>query len=170
MSARDLGVSRAANGWRPEPPAPVERPVPALPPEVASAYSGPVTERPPAAGDPDLASIRRMLEERRDRARARVAVLAARPELGSAQGFGKRIGDGTTEAVSRLTEIGVGESLERGLARTERALAKLDDGTYGTCDSCGEPIARARLQAIPDGVLCLACAASEGRGPARRRR
>jgi DnaK suppressor protein len=117
-----------------------------------------------------LAAIRRELTARRDRTRGRVASLAARPELGSAQGFGKRIGDGTTEAVSRLTEIGVGESLERGLARTERALAKLDDGTYGSCDGCGEQIAPARLRAMPDGVLCLACAASERRtAPARRR-
>jgi DnaK suppressor protein len=120
--------------------------------------------------DLDLAAIRRALEARSDRARTRVAVLAQRPELGSAQGFGKRIGDGTIEAVSRLTEIGVGESLERGLARTERALAKLDEGTYGTCDACGDPIARARLEAIPDGVLCLTCAAAERRERPPRRR
>ena len=62
------------------------------------------------------------------------------PERATAQGFGKRIGDGTTEAISRLTEIGVGSSLEHGLVRTERALAKLDDGTYGRCDACGQPI------------------------------
>jgi DnaK suppressor protein len=127
-------------------------------------------EQGSAAGDLDLAAIRRALEARRDRARSRVAALAQRPELGSAQGFGKRIGDGTIEAVSRLTEIGVGESLERGLARTERALAKLDEATYGTCDACGEPIARARLQAIPDGVLCLTCAAAERRERPPRRR
>jgi DnaK suppressor protein len=128
------------------------------------------SEEQPPIDDLDLAAIRRALEARRERARARVAALAQRPELGSAQGFGKRIGDGTIEAVSRLTEIGVGESLERGLARTERALSKLDDGTYGICDACGEPIARARLEAIPDGVLCLTCAASERRErPARRR-
>jgi DnaK suppressor protein len=125
---------------------------------------------PAPADDPDLVAIRRDLQARRDRARARVAALAQRPELGSAQGFGKRIGDGTIEAVSRLTEIGVGESLERGLARTERALEKLDDGSYGTCDNCGDPIAPARLQAIPDSVMCLACAASErpARPPRRR--
>ena len=125
---------------------------------------------PAASDDLDLAAIRRGLQARRDRTRERVAALAQRPELGSAQGFGKRIGDGTTEAVSRLTEIGVGESLERGLARTERALAKLDDGTYGICDGCRGPIARARLEAIPDVVLCLACAASErpARPPRRR--
>ncbi len=122
------------------------------------------------AADLDLAAIRGELEARRDRARTRIAALGQRPELGSAQGFGKRIGDGTIEAVSRLTEIGVGESLERGLARTERALAKLDAGTYGICDVCGNPIAPARLRAIPDGVLCMNCAASERRERPPRRR
>ena len=68
---------------------------------------------------------RTTLEERRDEIRARVAELAKRPELGAAQGFGKRIGDGTTEAISRITDIGVGRSLETTLARTERALEKL---------------------------------------------
>ena len=120
--------------------------------------------------DLDLAAIRRELEARRESTRERVASLAERPELGAAQGFGKRIGDGTTEAISRLTDIGVGRSLETGLARTERALAKLDEGTYGICDGCGEPIPAARLRAMPDGVLCVTCAASERRVHAPRRR
>jgi DnaK suppressor protein len=119
---------------------------------------------------PDLDAIRRDLEARRDRNRERVAQLAKRPELGAAQGFGKRIGDGTTEAISRLTDIGVGSSLEGTVARTERALAKLDEGTYGICDSCGEPIAPARLEAMPDVTLCVTCAATERRvRPAARR-
>jgi DnaK suppressor protein len=97
-------------------------------------------------------------------------VLAERPELGSAVSFGKRIGDGTSEAVSRLTDIGVGEALERGLDRTERALAKLDQGTYGLCDVCGAPISIGRLKALPDSVLCLDCSTSERRLPPPRRR
>jgi DnaK suppressor protein len=117
----------------------------------------------------DLSEIRMALEERRDHTSERVALLAQRPELGSAQGFGKRIGDGTTEAISRLTEIGVGQSLESTLVRTERALSKLNEGTYGMCDVCGKAIVRARLQAMPDSVMCLSCAASEpGHHPARR--
>ena len=120
--------------------------------------------------DLDLDAIRTGLEEHRDRTRERLADLAKRPERGSALGFGKRIGDGTTEAVSRLTDIGVGGSLERVLARTERAIAKLDDGSYGICDACGEPIPPGRLRAMPDGTLCLACAASQRRAPAPRRR
>jgi DnaK suppressor protein len=120
--------------------------------------------------DLDLEAIRTELEARRDQARERLAVLAKRPERGSTVSFGKRIGDGTSEAVSRLTDIGVGDSLERGLERTERALAKLEEGTYGTCDACGEPIARGRLRAKPDSVLCLKCASSQRRLPSSRRR
>ncbi len=125
---------------------------------------------PTPAEDLDLKTVRKALQAHRDHTRDRVAALAKRPELGSAQGFGKRIGDGTTEAISRLTEIGVGQSLESTLARTERALSKLDDGSYGTCDACGQPIAPARLHAMPDSVMCLACAASERRGQPPRRR
>ncbi|HTA36710.1 MAG TPA: TraR/DksA C4-type zinc finger protein [Solirubrobacteraceae bacterium] len=117
----------------------------------------------------DLDEIRKVLQARRDQTSERVAGLAQRPELGSAQGFGKRIGDGTTEAISRLTEIGVGQSLESTLARTERALAKLDEGTYGTCDVCEQPIAEKRLRAMPDSVMCVACAANvRSRAPTRR--
>src|ERR1700748_1505231 len=121
-----------------------------------------------AVNDLDLDAVRAELEARRDRDRERLGVLAERPELGSAVGFGKRIGDGTSEAVSRLTDIGVGESLERGLERTERALAKLDEGTYGICDACGRPITAGRLKAMPEGVLCLDCSASERRRPPPR--
>jgi DnaK suppressor protein len=124
---------------------------------------------PAPSEHPDLGEIRKALEERRDRTSGRVAGFAQRPELGSAQGFGKRIGDGTTEAISRLTEIGVGQSLESTLARTERALSKLDEGTYGRCDVCAQPIARERLRALPDSVMCLTCAAAaRARQPARR--
>ena len=118
----------------------------------------------------DLDAVRRELEAVRDRNRGRVAGLAARPELGSAQGFGKRIGDGTIEAVARLTEIGVGTALEEGLERTDRALAKLDEGTYGLCDVCGEPIAAGRLRAMPDSVLCMTCATLKRRDRPPRHR
>lgn len=111
----------------------------------------------------NLDTVRAELTTRRDRDRQRLAVLAKHPERGSAVSFGKRIGDGTSEAVSRLTEVGVGESLERGLERTERALTKLDEGTYGICDACGGQIAAGRLRAMPDAVLCLDCSASERR-------
>jgi DnaK suppressor protein len=44
------------------------------------------------------------------------------------------------------------------LADVRRALVKLDDGTYGTCDSCGEPIPPQRLEARPWALRCVRCA------------
>lgn len=122
-----------------------------------------------APEDLDLDAVRAVLTARRDRDRQRLGVLAEHPERGSAVSFGKRIGDGTAEAVSRLTDVGVGESLERGLERTERALAKLDDGSYGICDACGAEISRGRLRAMPDAVFCLDCSAAERRIRSTRR-
>ena len=119
--------------------------------------------------DIDHDAVRAALLARRAENAERVEGLAARPELGSAQGFGKRIGDGTIEAVSRLTDIGVGRTLEENLSRIDRALAKLDDGTYGRCDECGEPIAPGRLEALPESVLCVRCAAATRQPPPRRR-
>jgi DnaK suppressor protein len=123
-----------------------------------------------ATDELDLDAIRRELEAHRDATREQVAGLARTPDRGSGLGFGKRIGDGTIEAVSRLTDIGVGGTLEATLARTERALAKLDEGTYGVCDACGAAIPPARLRAMPHSTLCVTCAAAERRtGPPRRR-
>ena len=107
---------------------------------------------------PDLAEVERLLRERQAELRERIAGLARPPERGALLGFGKRIGDGTTEAISRLTDVGVGTSLELSEERIARALAKLDDGTYGVCDVCGGPIAPARLRAAPESVLCIECA------------
>ena len=42
------------------------------------------------------------------------------------------------------------------LAHVERALARLDDGTYGQCEICGEAIAAARLEALPSTTVCIA--------------
>ncbi len=48
--------------------------------------------------------------------------------------------------------------LREQLAEIERALQKLDDGTYGVCERCGGPIGEARLEAMPAARLCIACA------------
>jgi len=44
------------------------------------------------------------------------------------------------------------------------ALRRIDDGTYGICQRCGMRIDRARLEIVPEAVLCIECARREGKG------
>ena len=106
----------------------------------------------------DTATIRDVLEERRSGLDAELGELTAVPRDPAAVSFGKRIGDGTTEAVDRLTKVGAAEQLDAMRADVVRALEKLDDGTYGLCDRCGGPIPDERLEARPWSVLCVRCA------------
>jgi DnaK suppressor protein len=111
-----------------------------------------------AAGGRDEQEVERVLRERLGEIQGRIAELAKAPERGSGIGFGKRVGDGTSEAESRRNDIGVGNSLLVSEERLERALAKIADGSYGMCDNCGRPIAPARLEVAPESVLCIDCA------------
>ena len=109
----------------------------------------------------DLEEVERRLRAEQAELRERMGELSKPPERGSQVSFGKRIGDGTTEAISRLTEVGVHATLQESERRVTRALEKIEDGTYGTCDSCGRPIPAGRLRAVPQSVLCLECARGE---------
>jgi RNA polymerase-binding transcription factor len=114
----------------------------------------------------DTAGIRVALEERLASLDDEVRELTAVPrDPVGAVSFGKRIGEGTTEAVDRLSKVGAAEQLAAMRADVARALGKLDDGTYGLCDRCGLSITDERLEARPWSVLCVRCAAL--RSPAR---
>ena len=103
----------------------------------------------------DTADIERRLHERQTELNEQLGELTRTPERGSGVAFGKRVGDGTIEAVSRLSEVSVADNLRASAARVERALEKLEAGTYGTCDVCGTDILAARLEAAPESVLCI---------------
>jgi DnaK suppressor protein len=49
------------------------------------------------------------------------------------------------------------------LHQTERALARIEDGSYGICESCGNPIGKMRVMAFPRATLCLSCKQREER-------
>jgi DnaK suppressor protein len=107
----------------------------------------------------DTVVIRAALEERLANLDEELAELTAVPrDPVTAVSFGKRIGDGTTEAIDRMTKVGTAEQLSVMRTDVVRAIAKLDDGTYGLCDRCGASIPDERLEARPWSVLCVACA------------
>ena len=81
--------------------------------------------------------------------------LEARPDDQGSISFGKRVGEGTSMAVDRLSQVAVHDKLQVTRADVERAMAKLEDGTYGLCDTCGNPIGEGRQEALPWAVLCV---------------
>jgi DnaK suppressor protein len=71
--------------------------------------------------------------------------------------------DTGAKAFEREHELALTQNARELLAQTERALDRIQAGTYGTCESCGEPIGKARLQAFPRAVLCVTCKQREER-------
>lgn len=111
----------------------------------------------------DLAAVEAALRARLAELKAREEELKRPPEAGSNIGFGKRIGEGTTEAIGRINEVGVAGSLDAIEARIVRALEKIEEGTYGRCDECGEEIPIPRLRVAPESTLCVRDAAVSSR-------
>ena len=86
---------------------------------------------------------------------AELAELTKPPgELGTIS-FGKRVGEGTSMAVDRLAAVSAQEHLLAMLDEVRRAQRRLADGTYGTCEVCGEPIPEGRLEALPWATHCV---------------
>ncbi len=77
----------------------------------------------------------------------------SQPQLG----FGKRAGDFTAMATERIERVVPAERLTEQFAAVERATSKLAEGSYGSCDGCGDRIGSERSTALPAAVLCLAC-------------
>ena len=99
------------------------------------------------------------LEDKRAQLEADMARLTAPPEDTSGISFGKRVGEGTSYAVDRLVQVKVHDQMQALLTDVERALVKLDEGSYGICDNCGAAIPPERLEGLPWAVLCVRCAA-----------
>lgn len=52
----------------------------------------------------------------------------------------------------------IGDETRLSIREVNQALQRLQDGLYGTCEACGEPIAPARLEALPEATRCIDCA------------
>ena len=71
--------------------------------------------------------------------------------------------DAGTKTFEREHEMSLANNSRDLLVQVERALARLDAGTYGRCENCGNPIPKARLQALPAATLDVACKQREER-------
>ncbi len=114
----------------------------------------------------ELAEVRQELQDEADGLRRDIS--AAESEI--AERLGDAVGDAGDDSADagaktfqREHELAVTQNARELLGQTERVLAKITDGTYGVCESCGKAIGKARLQAFPRATLCVACKQREER-------
>lgn len=78
-------------------------------------------------------------------------------------GAGNDQADVGSTTLERDHEMSLANNARDMLDQIERALARIDDGTYGVCESCGKAIGKGRLQAFPRATLCVSCKEREER-------
>jgi RNA polymerase-binding transcription factor len=108
----------------------------------------------------ELTKVRQQLE-------AEIAGLAAdisQAESAIAERLGDAVGDAGDDQADagaktfqREHELALTQNARELLELSQRALARMDAGTFGVCDSCGQAIGKARLQAFPRATLCVTC-------------
>ena len=114
----------------------------------------------------EVAEVRKELEA--EAAGLRDDISTAESEI--AERLGDAVGDAGDDSADagaktfqREHELALTQNARELLTQTERALARIEDGSYGVCESCGQPIGKARLQAFPRAVLCVSCKQREER-------
>ena len=107
----------------------------------------------------------RLKEERERLSKELEQLRASAPHVGEPKEgspYGKK-----EEGAAEAFELEKRLALERGLAghlnEVEHALQKLEQGTYGVCEVCGQPIDMARLEVRPQANLCISCKASQSK-------
>ena len=111
----------------------------------------------------DTTEFRALLEQERERIKNAIDYLHQEnpgnmeEELGELGGRGtdNHMGDMASVTFDRELDQGLEEGAQQTLEQIERALARIDDGTYGTCGRCGKPIPEERLRARPWATLCI---------------
>lgn len=111
----------------------------------------------------DIDILRLALEEER------VSVVHRLRELGATETgdltervqFGDGFADAGAATAERTETLGLVDALKAQLDGIDAALARMDEGTYGTCARCGKEIPAARLEARPESILCVECKSKE---------
>jgi DnaK suppressor protein len=111
----------------------------------------------------DTSDFKKLLEAERDRLRDAVAFLekenagSVEEELGEISGRGddNHLADMATATYDREFDEGLEEGAQHTLDEVTAALQRIDEGSYGVCEVCGESIGAKRLSALPWARLCI---------------
>lgn len=129
--------------------------------EPAKARKAPAREKAPADKflQEQLALLqqeRAVYEEQAESLRAQADQMAQEMEPGDIQ-FDDESGEGGTANIDRERDLALSAQARAAVDEIDHAIAKIGTGTYGSCESCGQPILKARLKALPQARLCVAC-------------
>ena len=141
--------------------APAKQAAPAKATGAAKAAKATAKAKPPA--DKFLQEQLALLEAERATYQEQAAVLKAQAEQmaqemepGDIQ-FDDESGEGGTANIDRERDLALSAQARLAVDEINHAIAKIGNGTYGRCESCGQPIPKARLKALPQARLCVAC-------------
>ena len=84
--------------------------------------------------------------------------------IGELSTYDQHPADLGSEVAARQVDLGLQQNTLRLLAQVDRALERLEEGTYGVCEECGRPIPMGRLLAVPSATRCVECAAALEQG------
>ncbi len=119
-------------------------------------------EAPGAGGDFLEAQRAQLLAEREAYARSATSLQAEAEQLaedrepGDVQ-FDEESGEGDSMNVERERDLALSAQAMESIEAIDLALARVDQGTYGVCERCGQPIPEERLRALPHASLCVRC-------------
>src|SRR5919106_6260248 len=112
----------------------------------------------------ETTKYRELLDEQREALRRQLMDMGADPDADSLEGLNFDFGfaDSAQSTAERNKVLAVIERLRENLHDIDLALTKIEKGTYGVCERCGDPIAPERLEAIPYARLDMKCKQKEG--------
>jgi RNA polymerase-binding protein DksA len=117
----------------------------------------------------ELDQIRSKLQEEREELVRQETELeegslgTSQSELTGEAGFDEEFADSGTATFERERDLSISNNIKDLMDKIDHALKRIDEGTYGICERCGNPIERARLRALPYASLCIKDAQAEGR-------
>ena len=151
---------QAAAGKPAKPP--LVRPAPEPPPK-------PRRTRPAHFDAKQLAAIRTQLEKERHDLGSQLTDIeqesfqTTQSDLTGEVGLDDDFADAGTATFDRERALSIQNNIRDLIDQITRAVQRIDDGSYGTCERCGRPIDAARLRALPHASLCMDCKRREER-------
>jgi DnaK suppressor protein len=117
----------------------------------------------------ELDDLRERLETERGELQEQLETLeentfaASQSDMSGEVAFDDETADAGTATFERERDLSIENNVRDLMAKIDRALRRMDAGTYGLCDRCGKPIEKARIKALPYVDLCIKDAQAQSR-------